>query len=248
MIRSQFSTQKITSSISILALSVSIFTFSVIAADHSKAAPQVNMKTGQGKEMTLTLKTLPESRDYIYCELVILYGDIGSDIYSTSPIKKCDVEWWDNLDLEAVAEELGAQQAIKNGPQSWSMDEVGVMASEPVTIAGVKMNFGAHLPAGTMSTPKYTVFNPAKYQDLVWKAGKPTYQLVDPDGHVYVLQGYKVKKEDLATLGSRFKQLPEGWKYQVVSPSEDLVMNLTPDHAIPSVQDEFDQIYIRIPE
>ena len=248
MTGSQFSTPKTISSFSSLVLVLSIFAFSVPLANHSKAAPQVNMKTGQGKEMRLTLKTLPNSRDYIYCELVILYGDIGSDIYSTSPIKKCDVEWWDNLDLEAVAKELGAQQAIKNGPQSWSMDEVGVMASEPVTIAGVEMNFGAHLPAGTMNTPKYKVFNPAKYQDLVWKAGKPIYQLVDPDGHVYVLQGYKVKKEDLATLGSKFKELPGGWKYQVESPSEDLVMNLTPEHAIPSVQDEFDQIYIRIPQ
>ena len=248
MIRSQFSSPTTRSFFSSLVLVVSILTLSFVSADYSKAGPQAEMKTGQGKEMTLTLKTLPESRDYIYCELVILYGDIGSDIYSTSPIKKCDVEWWDNLDLEAVAKELGAEQAIKNGPQSWSMDEVGIMASEPVTIAGVEMNFGAHLPAGTMSIPKYTVFNPAKYQDLVWKAGKPTYQLVDPDGNVYVLQGYKVKKEDLANLGSKFKELPEGWKYQVVSPSEDLVMNLTPEHAIPSVQDEFDQIYIRIPQ
>lgn len=240
--------KKLIPSFLIVAFVLSVLTFSVILADHSKAAQQVNMKTGQGKEMILTFKTLPNSRDYIYCELVISYGDIGSDIYSTSPIKKCSVEWWDNLDLEAVAKELGAKTAIKNGPQSWSMDEVGVMVSKPVTIAGVEMNFGAHLPAGTMTIPKYTVFNPAKYQNLVWKAGRPTYQLVDPDGYVYVLQGYKVKKEDLATLGSKFKELPKGWKYQVVSPSEDLIMNLTPAHAIPSVQDEFDQIYIRIPK
>lgn len=223
-----------------------ITSIAVFAPTTAKA--DATMKTGQGKEMTLTLKNLPNSRDYQYCELVIQYGDIGSDIYSTSPLKECSVEWWDNLNLEAVATELGAKMAIKNGPQWWSMDEVGVMASEPVTIAGVEMVFGAHLPAGTMSIPHYTVFNPAKFQNLTWKAGEPTYQLVDPDGHAYVLQGYKVKKEDLASLGSKFKLLPEGWKYQVVTPQEDLVMNLTPAHAIPSIQDEFDQIYIRIPE
>jgi len=232
----------------ILVLFLSILTLSLISANQSNAAPQAKMKTGQGKEMTLTLKNLPNSRDYLYCELVIQYGDVGSDIYSTSPLKQCSLEWWDNLDMEAVAKELGAKAAIKNGPQWWSMDEVGVMVSEAVTITGVEMVFVAHLPAGTMSTPKYTVFNPAKYQNLVWKAGKPTYQLVDPDGNAYVIQGYKVKKGDLATLGSKFKQLPKGWKYQVVSPKEDLIMNLTPEHAIPSVQDEFDQILIRIPE
>lgn len=224
-----------------LITSMAVFTPTTVKAD-------ATMKTGQGKEMTLALKTLPNSRDYQYCELVIQYGDIGSDIYSTSPLKECSLEWWDNLDLKAVATELGAMAAIKNGPQWWSMDEVGVMASEPVTIAGIEMVFGAHLPAGTMSIPHYTVFSPAKYQNLVWKAGKPTYQLVDPDGYAYVIQGYKLNKQDLDTLGSKFNQLPEGWKYQVVTPKADLVMKLTPDQAIPSVQDEFDQIYIRIPE
>lgn len=214
----------------------------------SHGADPVKMKTGQGKEMTLTLQTLPDSRDYQYCELVFQYGDVGSDIYSTSPLAPCSLNWWDNLDLDAVAKELGAKAAIKNGPQWWSMDTVGVMASEPVTIAGVQMIFGAHLPAGTMNTPAYNVFKPAKYQDLVWKAGQPSYQLVDPDGHVYIVQGYKVMKEDLATLGDKYKQLPQGWEYQVVSPAEDIKMNLTPAHGIPSVIDEFNQIYIQIPE
>ena len=206
------------------------------------------MKTGQGKRVTLTLQTLPDSREYQYCELVIDYGDIGNDIYSTSPLALCSLDWWDNLDLGAVAKELGAKSAIKNGPQWWSMDEVGVMASTPVSVAGVNMAFGAHLPPGTMSIPKYTVFNPAKFQNLVWKAGKPVYQLVDPDGHVYVLQGHKITLDSLATLGDQFKQLPEGWKYVVKDLTEDLVMNLTPNKPIPSVQDEFDQIYFRIPE
>ena len=215
----------------------------------AQAQAQAKMTTGHGKELTLTLKTLEDSRDYQYCELVIDYGSPhGSDIYSTSPIAPCSLEWWDNLDLTAVAEELGAQKAVKNGPQWWSMDVVGIMASEPVEIAGVMMNFGANLPPGTMGLPTYTVFNPAKYQDLVWKAGQPTYRLVDPEGNVYVLQGNKIPSDQLGALGERFKELPEGWEYRVESPTEDLVMNLAPDEPIPSVADEFDQIYIRIPE
>ena len=136
----------------------------------------------------------------------------------------------------------------KNGPQWWSMDEVGVMASQPVAVAGVNMVFGAHLPPGTLKIPKYKVFSPAKFQNLSWKSGQPVYQLVDPDGHVYVLQGHKVPTESLATLGEQFKQLPEGWLYRVVDLTDDLIMHLTPHAPIPSVQDEFDQIYIRIPK
>lgn len=216
-------------------------------ADSPPEAPSVSMTTGQGDVMTLTLRTLPDSRGYIYCELVFLYPE-GSDIYSTSPVAPCSVEWWDGLDLEALAEEFGAEAVVKNGPQWWSMDEVGVMASEEIPVAGVNMVFGAHLPAGTMETPKYTVFYPAKYQNLTWKAGQPTYRLVDADGYVYVIQGHKVPADQLATLGDQMQDLPEGWGYVVEAPTEDLVFHLTPAEPIPSVQDEFDQIYIRIPE
>ncbi len=210
--------------------------------------PAVTMTTGQGKTMTLTMQTLPNSRGYQYCELVFNYGDQGSDIYSTSPLAKANLDWWDNLDVAALAQEFGAESVYKNGPQWWSMDEVGVMASKPVPVAGVDMVFGAHLPPGTLKIAKYTVFSPAKFQNLLWKAGKPVYQLVDPDGHVYILQGHKVPVENLATLGERFQSLPQGWKYRVNVLEKDLVMKLTPKSPIPSVQDEFDQIYIRIPQ
>ena len=128
------------------------------------------------------------------------------------------------------------------------MDEVGVMGSEPVRVAGVEMIFGAHLPPGTLMIPKYTVFSPAKTQNLSWKSGKPVYQIVDSDGHVYVLQGHKIPVEALATLGERMQKLPAGWKYRVIVLDEDLIMKLTPNVPIPSLQDEFNQIYIRIPE
>ncbi|QDU79073.1 hypothetical protein Pla110_07770 [Polystyrenella longa] len=214
----------------------------------ASAIPAVTMMTGQGKTMTLTLQTLPESRGYQYCELVFNYSDKGSDIYSTSPLAKADLEWWENLDTTALAKEFGAKSVYKNGPQWWSMDEVGVMASQPVQVAKINMVFGAHLPPGTLKIAKYTVFNPAKFQNLTWKAGKPVYQLVDTDGHVYILQGHKVPQPQLENLGERFKELPAGWRYRVRILEKDLVMNLTPNAPIPSVQDEFDQIYIRSSE
>lgn len=128
------------------------------------------------------------------------------------------------------------------------MDEVKVKGSEPIDVGGANMAFGANLPPGTMGNPSYTVFYPTKTQYLVWKAGLPTYQLTDADGYNYVVQGYKVDKADLATLGDQFQELPEGWSYNVVTLDDDLIFDLTPNAPIPSIQDEFDQIYIRIPE
>lgn len=171
----------------------------------------------------------------------------GSDLFSTSPIQPCNTTWWDDLNLDDVATLFIASSASKNGPQSWSMDSVRVYASDPVDILGEPMVYGAVLSGSTSTAPQYTVFYPTKNQYLVWDADKPTYQLTDADGYNYVLQGYKVPKEDLDTLGDQFQDLPEGWSYNVVTVAEDLVFDLTPDAPIPSVQDEFDQIYIRIP-
>ncbi len=206
------------------------------------------MKTALGEEITLNLETLEDSRGYLYCELLFDYGDKGLDIYSTSHRGECSLSWWNALDLDALAKERGAEAVHKNGPQRWAMDRIGMMLSEPTQVAGATMGFGAHLPAGTMGTAHYEVFNPAKYQNLVYKAGQPVYQLVDPEGHVYVLQGYKVETEELAKLGEMLGKLPEGWTYRVETADEDLVMNLTPAAPIPSVGDELDQYFIRIPE
>ena len=134
--------------------------------------PTAQMKNGLGEEVTLIMRFLPESRGYIYCELVFNYGeDVGFDIYSTSHIAPCDVDWWNNLDLEAVAAERGAISVIKNGPQWWSMDEVDQMEGDPVSVAGVPMGFGAHLPPGTLGTPDYEVFLPAKQAALSLTGG-----------------------------------------------------------------------------
>lgn len=200
-----------------------------------------------GEPITLTLQTIDNSRNWQYCELVFDYGDAGQDIYSTSPLAPCDLSWWDNLDLDQLAADFDANGVTKNGPEWWSMDTVGVMASQPVEVGGVEMVYGAVLPAGTLGTPQYQVFNTAKTQNLTWKAGQPTYQLVDPSGNVYVMQGYKVRATALGQLAPEFQELPEGWSYRVQVYAEDLVMNLSPAAPIPSVQDEFDQIYIRIP-
>ena len=58
----------------------------------------------------------------------------------------------------------------------------------------------------------------------------------------------ELREKATAALGDRFKQLPKGWKYVVKVLDKDLVMNLTPAEPIPSVGDEFNQYYIRIPE
>ena len=83
---------------------------------------------------------------------------------------------------------------------------------------------------------------------MVYAKGKPVFELVDPDGHVYVLQAHdeRFTLESLATLGERMKLLPNDWQYRTRTLSEDLVLDLGPDKTIHAVGDEFEQYHTRI--
>ena len=82
----------------------------------------------------------------------------------------------------------------------------------------------------------------------MYSKDKPVYELVDPDGHVYVLQAHEERFpiESLATLSEQLK-LPNGWQFRTRTLTEDLVMDLKADQTIYAVGDEFHQYWTRIP-
>src|SRR5258705_106059 len=91
---------------------------------------------------------------------------------------------------------------------------------------------------------------PKKTQRMVYAKGKSVFELIDPDGHIYVLQAHDAQFpiESLAKLGEQMKQLPKGWQYRTRALTEDLVLDLGPDKTIYAVGDEFHQYYTRIAE
>src|SRR4029077_1693102 len=60
--------------------------------------------------------------------------------------------------------------------------------------------------------------------------------LIDPDGHIYVLQAHDAQFpiESLAKLGEQMKLLPKSWQYRTRALAEDLVLDLGPDKTTPS--------------
>jgi len=99
-------------------------------------------------------------------------------------------------------------------------------------------------------SPIPKIFMPKKTQRMVYAKGKSVFELIDPDGHNYVLQAHDAQFpiESLAKLGEQMKQLPKGWQYRTRALTEDLVLDLGPDKTIYAVGDEFHQYYTRIAE
>ncbi len=113
--------------------------------------------------------------------------------------------------------------------------------------------WAARLPTallGEKGAVPYKVFHPKKTQKMIYEKGNAVFELVDPDGHAYVLQahGGEFTMESLSNMGERMKNLPDGWKYRTRTLTEELVLDLHPDQTIYGLGDEFHQYYTRIPE
>lgn len=194
--------------------------------------------------------TVTGMRDTRFGEIIVVKQN-GAEVYNTTGLNDCPANLWDALDLEKIKNEMGAIAVQKNGPKFWMMDSQVLSLGEKVSFGGLKARWGATVDPTKLQkegAAPYKVFTPHKTQYMVYAKGKPVFELVDPDGHSYVLQarGKQFPIESLATLGERLKQLPKGWQYRTRILSEDLVLDLGPDKTIYAVGDEFHQYYTRI--
>ncbi len=208
---------------------------------------------GCGPRIVETL-AVTETRDMRFGEILVVKKS-GVEVYNTTGTNDCPPELWNALDLEELAKELGALKVQKNGPKFWMMDAQTVSFGETVSFGGLEARWAATVDPALVAkaahgTEPYKVFTPKKTQRMVYAKGKPVFELVDPEGNIYVLQahGEQFPIESLPKLGELMKKLPKGWQYRTRSLTKDLVLDLGPDKTIYAVGDEFHQYYTRIPE
>ena len=198
--------------------------------------------------------TFTETRDMRFGEILVVKAS-GIEVYNTTGLNDCPAQLWNALDPEKIAKQFGVRAVQKNGPHFWMMDSQTVEFGEKASFGGLEARWAATLdPAvaerAAQGSEPYQVFTPKKTQKMVYSKGKPVYELIDPDGNIYVLQAHdeKFPIESLAKLGQQLEKLPTGWQYRTRNLMEDLVLDLGPDQTIHAVGDEFHQYYTRIPE
>jgi hypothetical protein len=202
-----------------------------------------------------TPRLIDDVRGVRYGEIIAVFardGHFEAEVFGTQFLNECPQDLWDTLDPSAVAADLGAVVVKLNGPRHWVIDGIGqkVNTLEPVLreFNGLLMRRLALIDLGDdPSTSPYTDNHVHRGAVFFFDAGKPVYELVSPDGLVYVMQAYclgvdpTTDETSLSTLGDRLDP-PDGWTYRVRTLDEELVVDTT--HKVATVlQDEFEHSY-----
>lgn len=169
--------------------------------------------------------------------LLIRMGSSGPEatVYNTYPLNDCPAEKWNALDAEAIAQEHGAAAALLNGPRYWLMSRIGKKAGEPqpvTSFGGLEMIEQATVQMASNNPAPYSVNEVDRRAVFTFDAGRPVFELVDPQDRRWVMQTYSqvvdknLTLEDLPGLGSRLNP-PAGWRYETRTLTEPLVVDTT---------------------
>lgn len=204
---------------------------------------------------TDTPRLISDVRGIRYGEVIAAFlrdGRFEAEVFGTQFLNDCPQDQWDGLDATAIAEEMGAVAVKLNGPRYWTLDGMGtkVNAHEPVLreFNGIVMRRLAVIDLGdSPSTAPYTDVHVDRGAVFFFDAGKPVYELVNPEGAAYVMQALCIgvdptmNETSLVDLGDRL-DLPEGWTYRTRTLEEELVVDTTATIAT-VLQDEFENSY-----
>ncbi|HMZ15712.1 MAG TPA: hypothetical protein PKM33_16065 [Mycobacterium sp.] len=188
-----------------------------------------------------------------YGEVLLVHaGEQGPEatVYNTFPLNDCPAALWDTLDADALAEENGAVAALLNGPRYWLMSAIDKAAPEhreTRTFGGIEMIRQATVKLSSMNPAPYSVNAVDRRTVFVFDAGRPVFELVDPDGRRWVMQTWSqiVDKDlgldDLPGLAARLAP-PPGWRYETRILTETLRVDTTTRDA-QVTQDELTNTY-----
>ena len=167
-------------------------------------------------------------------------------------LNDCPQELWATLDAQTIAQEMGALLVKLNGPRYWTLDGLGQKNAvvDPVLrdFNGLTMRRLATVDLGNNpANEPYLERHVNRGAVFFFDAGAPVYELVNPEGLVYVMQAYCVgvdptlTEKRLGSLGERLA-LPAGWAYRTRILDEELIVDTSATIAT-VVQDEFENTY-----
>jgi hypothetical protein len=185
-----------------------------------------------------------------YGEVLLVGIDSQATVYNTFPLNDCPEDLWSRLDAEAIAKENDALTALLNGPRYWLMSRIEKSPQgeqERRTFGGIEMIKQATVSLSSMNPFPFHINKVSRNATFVFDAGRPVFELTDPDGRRWVMQSFSQMADktlslaDLADLADRL-ELPDGWSYSTRTLTSALVVDTSVEDASVT-QDPFRNSY-----
>lgn len=232
------------------AAALACLTVAGIALAHQPSSSQTQIT----RDATIADDT-PLLRGGRYCEIMIVRRNAGknhAELWSTQGISVCPDDCRAVFDTGDIKSETGAQRVVVNGPKIWLPS-----SPAPTPPKEARRSFGG-IEVGLLVTFEVTRGDGDPFKERVaprtttntFNSGEEVYELISPDGIVYVMQSMSLSEEpgltmaDLATLGSRM-QLPRGWNYRARILEADLSLAPSQDGEVVVLQDRLKNTYQR---
>lgn len=192
-----------------------------------------------------------------YCEIIVSKSVPTFAVYNTIGLNQCPDDAWKKVSTHEVKKITGSTFVHLNGPRYWVID--GFSHSNLVSPTVVQFNGIGMREAGVLHLKMRDLLKPNRpYQTRdvnrkttwVYNAGKPVFELIDPQGSVYIMQSYSVQRgqqseKSLEQLGSKLK-LPAGWKFKTGVLSKNISVQAIDGTAV-VVQDDLLNTYQKAP-
>lgn len=188
-----------------------------------------------------------------YCEIIIAKAKLSFGIYSTVGQNDCSDTMWKNITASKIRHETGSFYVYLNGPRYLVTDGFEnneAMTLPPKPLGGLDM----HEEGFGQVTLLDIVHGGAPYREhqvnystmWIYKSTHPIYELVGPQGQVYVMHSYSITKRplteaSLASLGDQLN-LPQGWHFRTGMLKEDAYLTAVQDKAV-VIQDDLQNTY-----
>jgi hypothetical protein len=200
-----------------------------------------------------------EIRDTRYCEILvgkITGSQVHVDVYNTEGLNDCPEAAWSMINAGQVQTAVGADFVVLNGPRYWMIDSLSgssLIDTTPTTLGGIAMRQAGAIDFMTSELAAlqkpYALHTIQRQTSFTFLAGKPVYELVDPQAHVYTMQSYSLQKDATETadtlpgLGAKLT-LPAGWSFRTRTLTQDLDV-LSANGTATVTTDDFENTYLQ---
>ena len=188
-----------------------------------------------------------------YCEVIISKTKLNFAVYSTIGLNDCPENLWKKLTVVDIKKDTGSFFTYLNGPRHFVID--GFKNTKLVSLEKKKFGHLDMREAGVvhlslwdlvMGSRPYREHQVDRKTTWIYKENCPIYELIDPNGQVFVMQSYSLEKEPLTEerlggLGTKLN-LPTGWSYKTGVLKQDAYLKAIDNKAI-VIQDDWLNTY-----